>query len=100
VRTIKSFVYPTLGGSPIMQMLFFTWTKQALIRRIVTLHHKSTLFQAICIGHITIFPGLTAQLISKQLAPNIATALGHQDQEPQDFTPLKESDSRAKNPPC
>jgi len=42
---------------------------------------KSTLLQAIRLGHLITFPGLTTKLISRHLAPSIATALGHQDQE-------------------
>jgi hypothetical protein len=41
----------------------------------------STLLRAIRCGHLTTFPGLTTQLISKHLPPSIATTLGHQDQE-------------------
>ena len=41
----------------------------------------STLLRAIRRGHLTTFPGLTTQLISKHLPKSVATALGHQDQE-------------------
>ena len=41
----------------------------------------STLLRAIRRGHLTTFPGLTTDLISKHLPKSIATALGHQDQE-------------------
>ncbi|KAI2504487.1 Reverse transcriptase (RNA-dependent DNA polymerase) [Fragilaria crotonensis] len=41
----------------------------------------STLLRAIRRGHLTTFPGLTTQLISKHLPKSIATTLGHQDQE-------------------
>jgi len=46
---------------------------------------KSTLLQAICLGHLVTCCGLTTKLISRNLAPNIVTALGHQDQEPQNL---------------
>jgi hypothetical protein len=41
----------------------------------------STLLRAIRQGHLTTFPGLTTELISKHLPKSIATTLGHQDQE-------------------
>ena len=41
----------------------------------------STLLRAIRRGHLTTFPGLTTQLISKHLPKSLATTLGHQDQE-------------------
>jgi hypothetical protein len=41
----------------------------------------STLLCAIRRGHLTTFPGLTTELISKHLPKSIATTLGHQDQE-------------------
>ena len=41
----------------------------------------STLLRAIRRGHLTTFPGLTINLISKHLPASIPTALGHQDQE-------------------
>ena len=41
----------------------------------------STLIKAINKGHLTTIPGLTSKLISKHLPKNIATSLGHQDQE-------------------
>ena len=41
----------------------------------------STLLRAIRRGHLTTFPGLTINLISKHLPASIATVLGHQDQE-------------------
>ena len=41
----------------------------------------STLLRAIRRGHLTTFPGLTTQLITKHLPKSIATTLGHQDQE-------------------
>ena len=41
----------------------------------------STLLRAIRRGHLTTFPGLTTQLISKHLPKSLATSLGHQDQE-------------------
>ena len=41
----------------------------------------STLLRAIRRGHLTTFPGLSTQLISKHLPKSIATTLGHQDQE-------------------
>ena len=40
----------------------------------------STLLRAIRRGHLTTFPRLTTQLITKHLPPSIATTLGHQDQ--------------------
>ena len=44
---------------------------------------SSTLLRAIRRGHLTTFPGLTTNLISKHLPASIATTLGHQDQEAQ-----------------
>jgi hypothetical protein len=41
----------------------------------------STLLRAIRRGHLTTFPGLTTNLISKHLPKSVATSLGHQDQE-------------------
>ena len=41
----------------------------------------STLLRAIRCGHLTTFPDLTTNLISKHLPASVATALGHQDQE-------------------
>ena len=41
---------------------------------------ESTLIQAIHLGHLITFSGLTTKLISKHLTPSIATTLGHQDQ--------------------
>ena len=41
----------------------------------------STLLRAIRRGHLSTFPGLTTNLISKYLSKSIATTLGHQDQE-------------------
>ena len=41
----------------------------------------STLLRAIRLGHLTTFPGLTTNLISKHLPQSLATTLGHQDQE-------------------
>ena len=41
----------------------------------------STLLRAIRRGHLTTFPGLTINLISKHLPASIPTELGHQDQE-------------------
>ena len=41
----------------------------------------STLIRAIRRGHLTTFPGLTTNLISKHLSKSVATVLGHQDQE-------------------
>ena len=56
--------------------------------QLATYHHatlgspaSTTLLQAIRRGHLTTFPGLTSQLISKHLPKSIATTLGHQDQE-------------------
>ena len=41
----------------------------------------STLLRALGRGHLTTFPGLTTQLISKHLPKSMSTTLGHQDQE-------------------
>ena len=41
----------------------------------------STLLRAIRRGHLTTFPSLTTQLITKHLPKSLATVLGHQDQE-------------------
>ena len=41
----------------------------------------STLLQAIRSHHLTTFPGLTTNLITKHLPKSLATVLGHQDQE-------------------
>jgi hypothetical protein len=41
----------------------------------------STLLRAIRRGHLTTFPNLTTQLITKHLPKSYATTLGHQDQE-------------------
>jgi hypothetical protein len=41
----------------------------------------STLLVAIRSTHLTTFPGLTTNLISKHLPKSLATVLGHQDQE-------------------
>jgi hypothetical protein len=41
----------------------------------------STLLRAILITHLTTFPGLTTNLISKHLPKSLATVTGHQDQE-------------------
>jgi hypothetical protein len=41
----------------------------------------STLLRAIRSTHLTTFPGLTTNLISKHLPKSLATVLGHQDQE-------------------
>jgi hypothetical protein len=49
----------------------------------------STLLRAIRRGHLTTFPGLTINLISKHLPPSIATVLGHQDQEAQNLRSTK-----------
>ena len=57
-------------------------------RELAEYHHASlgcpapsTLLRAIRRGHLTTFPGLTTNLVTKHLPPSIATALGHQDQE-------------------
>ena len=42
---------------------------------------NSTLLRAIRRGHLTTFPSLTTQLITKHLPKSLATTLGHQDQE-------------------
>ena len=52
---------------------------------------KLTLLQAICQGHLTTFPGLNTELISKHLSPTIATGLGNQDQEAKHLRPTKPS---------
>jgi hypothetical protein len=49
----------------------------------------STLLRAIRRGHLTTFPGLTINLISKHLPASIATTLGHQDQEAQHLRSTK-----------
>jgi hypothetical protein len=49
----------------------------------------SMLLCAIQRGHLTTFPGLTMQLISKHLPKSIATTLGHQDQEAQNIRSTK-----------
>jgi hypothetical protein len=41
----------------------------------------SALLRAIRSTHLTTFPGLTTNLISKHLPKSLATVLGHQDQE-------------------
>jgi hypothetical protein len=55
---------------------------------LATYHHAtmggpvpSTLLRAIRRSHLTTFPGLTTNLISKHLDKSVATSLGHQDQE-------------------
>ena len=55
----------------------------------------STLLRAIRRGHLTTFPGLTTQLISKHLPKSIATTLGHQDQEAQN---IRSTNSLSKAP--
>ena len=52
---------------------------------------KSTLLRAICQGHLTNFPGLITELISKHLSPMITAALAHQDQEAKHLRPTKPS---------
>ena len=42
---------------------------------------SSTLLRAIRRHHLTTFPGLSTNLISKHLPKSLATVLGHQDQE-------------------
>jgi hypothetical protein len=49
----------------------------------------STLIRAIRRGHLTTWPGLTTQLISKHLPKSIATTLGHQDQEAKNIRSTK-----------
>ena len=49
----------------------------------------STLLRAIRQGHLTTFPGLTTNLISKHLPNSIASVLGHQDQESQHLRSTK-----------
>jgi hypothetical protein len=51
----------------------------------------STLLRAIRRGHLTTFPQLTTQLISKHLPKSIATVLGHQDKEAKHLRSTKPS---------
>jgi hypothetical protein len=55
----------------------------------------STLLRAIRSTHLTTFPGLTTNLISKHLPKSLATVLGHQDQEAKHLRSIKVTSTTA-----
>ena len=73
--------------------------KNELTADLVNLHNgdlfspvKSTLLKAIKNGHFVSWSGFIEKLVNKHLTPSIATANGHQHQEPQQLQSTKPSD--------